>query len=153
MLRAFGASAVAFCTFFISPVNASYDQPVEVREVVSASWDVAEVSEQLAAAAAGQGYTELAQAAATLHREATAWYAAVRRIGDVSRTLTPDEIPPARDEMAQAYDDLTMRMDATESAAGADSLTAELRTLWRLMQTRMHLASQVTQAQPESRDR
>lgn len=147
MLRAIGAYAVAFCTFFITSVSASYDTPVDMREVVSAGWDLAEVSEQMTAAATVEGLSDVAHAAQVLHNEAYAWYDAVRHLGDETRTLAPDQLPDAHEALVQAYENVAGYMD------GEDAASAELRTLWRMTQTRMRVASRATHGQADSFDR
>ncbi len=147
MLRAIGASALAFCTFFITPVSASFDRPVDLREVVSASWDLVEISAQLAATAAAEGRPELAEAAGDLRTEAAAWYVAVRGLGDANSTLAPDAVPAAQDEMSQAFEDVAGRMDES------DGCSPELRTLWRMTQTRMRNATHATRSQADALDR
>ena len=135
MLRSITVSVAAFCTFFITPVSASYNRPVDVREVVSTSWDLVEVSAQMQATAMALGDFEVARAAKDLHREALDWYAALREIGSDAKSVAPHELPAARDEMVQAYDDLAGHMDAVDVTG-----SPELRTLWRMTQNRMRSA-------------
>lgn len=137
MLRAIGASAVTFLTFFITPVSASFDRPVDLREVSSAAYDLVEVCAQLAETAEDQGLHDLATAASALETEANDWYGAVRKLGNETTLIQADAIPDAHEALMQAYDDVAGRLDLS----GSDSETPEVRTLWRLTKTRMRAIS------------
>ncbi len=140
MFRILAASTIVFCTFFISRVDATSAVKVNVPEMMDATWGLAEVSEQMALVADSDGLSGLAEAADALRQEAADRYVDVRRLGVETQALTVEDLPAATDEMEIAFDEVAAQM------ALLDDESAVVRTLWRVMQTRMKTLSRVAAA-------
>lgn len=131
MFKILAAATIAFCTFSISRVDATDAVKVNVPEIMSATWELAEVTEQMSAAADAEGLADLAQAAESLRLEATNRYVDVRRLGVETQALTVEDLPPSTHELEIAFDAVAAQMELVEDES------AVVRTLWRVIQTRM----------------